>query len=176
MALRRKRIAELNNFAKDYIKTKWLFAVEDDTVVPSDTLVKLQRDYNNHPYAGFIEGVEVGRWNIPHIGAWRTDDIYNPTRFESLLPNYELRIEPIDAGGLYCYLTKSENFLDHDFLDFKQYGLGPDVGFGMGLRQKGLKNYIDWSIKCRHLTKRGEIILDSNIDQVILNKTEKGWR
>lgn len=176
MALRRKRIAEINNFAKDYIKTKWLFGIEDDTVFPSHTLRSLESDYLDHPFAGFIEAVEVGRWNIPHIGAWKVDDIYNPTSFKTLLPSKEMLVEPIDAGGLYCYLTKSENFVDYDFLEYKEYGLGPDVGFGIDLRRKGLTNYIDWSVNCIHVTKSRDIIVNNDVQVLTYNKTEKGWR
>jgi hypothetical protein len=47
--------------------------IEDDGVLPPDALSRLLADYLAHPYAGFIEGVELGRWGIPHVGAWSTD-------------------------------------------------------------------------------------------------------
>lgn len=173
---RRMRIAKINNYAKQFIQDcKYIFGIEDDTLFPTDALRKLKKHYETKPFAGFIEGVEVGRWGVPSIGAWIADDIYDPSRIESVMPGKG--IQEIDAGGLYCYLTKRESYEQHDFTDFKQYGLGPDVGFGLDLRQQGLKNYIDWTIDCAHGTKHGEITAKNTvIEQVVYNKINERWR
>jgi hypothetical protein len=50
----------------------------------------------------FIEGVELGRWGVPYVGAWRADDVYEPTKFESAMPQEGPTagsVEEIDAGG-----------------------------------------------------------------------------
>jgi hypothetical protein len=154
---RRIRISEIHNEAKMLIgDCKYVFGLEDDTIPPPSALQKLLTGYAAYPHAGFIEGVELGRWGIPYVGAWRADDVYEPTTIESLLP--ALGRQEIDAGGFYCYLTKREHFVGHTYEPFDGNQLGPDVQYGLWLRQQGLKNYIDWSLIVEHrVMEMGEI-------------------
>jgi hypothetical protein len=173
---RRLRIAAIHNEAKQYIQAcDYIFLVEDDTIIPPHALQKLHRNYVAHPYAGFIEGVEIGRHGIPHIGAWRADDVYEPSKLETLLLGKD--VEEIDAGGFYCALVKAANYLKHDFKPFGNNDLGPDVDFGIALRQQGLKNYIDWSVRCEHRT-RDEVITVANTElkKVIMVREDDNWR
>jgi hypothetical protein len=83
---RRRRIAAIHNEIHKLIKPReYVFLIEDDGALPPDTLSRLLADYKAHPYAGFIEGRarEVG---IPMIGAWRADDVYEPSVIETVLP------------------------------------------------------------------------------------------
>ena len=67
---RRRRIAAIHNEIRKLIKPcEYVFLIEDDGVLPAHALSRLLADYQAHPYAGFIEGVELGRWGIPHVGA-----------------------------------------------------------------------------------------------------------
>lgn len=139
---RRKRIAAIKNESRDLIgPCDYVFGIEDDTIIPSHALRKLLDDYAIYPYAGLIEGVELGRWGVPYVGAWRADDVYEPTKIESIMPGSGL--EEIDAGGFYCYLTKYENYVKHDYAPLGNNDLGPDVNYGIWLRQQGFKNYVD---------------------------------
>lgn len=204
---RRRRIAAIWNEAKALVgECEYVFCIEDDTIVPSHALETLLDDYSQHPHAGLIEGVELGRWGIAHVGAWLTNDVYEPTRLESLrrgtriikaelkgasvmrdntieldLANVEkepVPFEDIDAGGFYCYLTKREHFVGHDYKPWNDGVLGPDVDFGLALRQQGYKNYIDWSVSCRHLTKGGRAISMANtpIVQFVISKQDGRWK
>lgn len=84
---RRRRIAAIHNEIQKLIKPcEYVFLIEDDGVLPSDALSRLSADYQAHPFAGFIEGVELGRWGIPHVGAWQADDVYDMKRLESAIP------------------------------------------------------------------------------------------
>ena len=59
----RRRIAAIHNEIHKLIKPcEYVFLIEDDGALPPDALSRLLADYKAHPYAGFIEGVELGRW------------------------------------------------------------------------------------------------------------------
>lgn len=173
---RRMRISDIHNKFKDSIKDcDYVFGIEDDTIVPTNSLIKLIKAYGIYPHAGFIQGVELGRWGIPYIGAWKIDDIYETTKIEST----ELKegLHEIDAGGFYCFMTKKDNYLNHFFKPFGNNDLGPDVDFGISLRKLGLLNYCDYSIKCTHKTKHEDITFsNSEISRVSFIKRNNQWR
>jgi hypothetical protein len=154
---RRQRIADIHNEMRGLLEnSKYIFSLEDDTLFPTYTLEQLLRHYAQYPFAGFISGVQLGRWGYPHIGAWRTNDIYEPTVLESTPMGNGL--EQVDAAGFYCFLTKTENYKGHEFAPFEDV-LGPDVTFGLSLRRAGLLNYADFGLQTMHLTKDGDISL-----------------
>lgn len=169
---RRNRIADIHTEIKEVIvNCDYIFLLEDDTLIPNNALKLLLKDYSENPYAGFVSGVELGRWGYTHIGAWKVDDVYDPKRITSI-PNGQGTIE-IDAAGFYCCLLKKDNYLKTDMQPFEDI-LGPDVNFGIKLRQGGFKNYVNYDIKCRHLTKRGDInFQNSVIVQMEFTKTDK---
>jgi hypothetical protein len=171
---RRRRIALIHNEIHKLIKPcEYVFLIEDDGVLPPDALSRLLSDYQAHPYAGFIEGVELGRWNIPHVGAWRADDVYEPMVVESAIRSTaqilnggmrpvgsapDMVVEEIDAGGLYSTLTKYDRYIKHEFKPFKNCSLGPDFDWGIELRRLGFKNFIDWSVAVEHCKPDGTSI------------------
>jgi hypothetical protein len=168
---RRRRIAAIHNEIRKLIKPcEYVFLIEDDGVLPPDALSRLLADYQGHPFAGFIEGVELGRWGIPHVGAWRADDVYDIKRLESTMPARpellndagrvigslpDYVVEEIDAGGLYACLTRYRHYVDHEFQPYEDCAFGPDVEWGISLRQQGYRNYLDWSVAVEHLRSDG---------------------
>jgi hypothetical protein len=153
---RRRRIALIHNVIHKLIKPcEYVFLIEDDGVLPADALSRLLADHQAHPYAGFVEGVELGRWGIPMVGAWRADDVYDPTKLESALPGSG--VEEIDAGGLYATLMRYDLYRKNEF---KPWGdiLGPDFDMGIELRRLGHKNFIDWSVAVEHCKPDGTSI------------------
>lgn len=173
---RRTRIADIHAEVKEMIdKCDYVFLLEDDTVIPLNTLKVLLKNYSDYPYAGFISGVELGRWGYTHIGAWKVDDIYNVKRITSIPNDNSNPLVEVDAAGFYCCLIKRENYMNTDFKPFENI-LGPDVDFGIKLRQSGLKNYVNYGLHCKHLTKHGEItFINSEIVQVEFNKVGEKW-
>lgn len=171
---RRLRISDIHNEIKQHLwNCEYVFGIEDDTLVPTNALDKLLKDFLIYPHAGFIEGVELGRWGVPYVGAWRSDDIYDPKEIKSILKKEQ--IEPIDAGGFYCFLSRLDTYESHDFKPYQNV-LGPDVNYGMALRTQGYENYIDWSIGCIHLNKDKEISLFNTSPRVItFKKNNKRW-
>lgn len=171
---RRHRIAKIHNQVKEFIKqTEYVFCVEDDTSYSSNTLKKLLEDYRRYPQAGLIQGVQIGRHGINHYGAWTVDNLKQPTKICSQTRNHNLKES--DAGGLYCVLTKAENYLAHDFKAYYD-ALGPDFNYGLDLRNQGYKNYTDWELFCEHYGEREILLSSSRTQQVCFNKEEKRWR
>ncbi len=154
IAERRWHIVAIHNQIKELLgDCDWVFSVEDDGILPENALEKLVEAAKTQEDVGMVTGVELGRWGIPYVGAWRVDDIFNPQEVESLEnKTRDPIIEEIDGCGLYCALIRADDYKEHKF-DTRN-GLGPDVNLGLFLRQKGYKNYIDWSIPVTHLTDR----------------------
>lgn len=175
---RRLRISEIHNQVKKYVgDCDYIMGVEDDTLVPRHALNKLLKDYAIYPHAGFIEGVELGRWGTFYVGAWKSDDVYDPKSIVSMLPPHDLnQVEEIDSGGFYCFMTPREIYMSHIFETFENNTLGPDAEFGMSLRRMGFMNYIDWSINCIHRNGDDSIGYPKNIpQQVEFAKNDGSW-
>lgn len=165
---RRRRIAEIHNEVKVLIQNAdYIFLTEDDTLVPTNALKKLMNHYLARPHMGLVSGVQIGRWGYDHIGAWLFDNVYEPSKAISV--PLENEVLPVDATGLYCCLTDAKHYLKFNFEPFED-ALGPDVAFGLWLRQQGYQNFIDYSIKCDHLTKKETIKFNRSIVQVQLQK------
>jgi hypothetical protein len=175
---RRLRIADIHNQLKQYIgECDYIFGVEDDTLVPKYALKYLLEDLDLYPHAGFIEGVEIGRRHIPYVGAWKLDDIYEPTLIKSVVPNKENQmVVEIDAGGFYCFITSRDIYMSHIFQPYKNNILGPDVDFGTSLREFGYMNYLDWRINCIHRSGDKSLSFPKTpIRQAILKKQGIRW-
>lgn len=151
---RRERIAAIHNHARSLINHNdgYVFLVEDDTTFYTNALKKLLKVALENPAFAFAEGVELGRWGVPYVGAWIADDIYNLTELKSVE-----NIQPvpmgqpatnIDAGGLYCALVRTDLYKQHTFT--AKNGLGPDINFGIENRQLGFENFIVWDVPCKH--------------------------
>jgi hypothetical protein len=153
----------------------YVFGIEDDTIVPPFALKRLLRGYESKPNAGFIQGVEIGRWGVNYIGAWQVDNIYDTKKFTSLPLGDGL--QEIDAGGFYCFLTKYEYYVNHDFKPYENNVLGPDIDYGIAMRQQGMRNYTDWTVKCKHYNRNGGIISfsDTNTVQIEYFLHRKKW-
>lgn len=153
---RRRHIVDLHNQFRELIgRADWIFSIEDDGILPSNALHRLVRVVQSHEDAGLVTGVELGRWGVPYVGAWRADDIFdtrNITSLENKTLETPFTIDEIDACGLYCALIDADLYKSHEF--FTSNGLGPDVNLGLYIRQQGLTNYIDWGIPVTHLTNR----------------------
>lgn len=187
---RRFRISDLHNKAKNFInpKSKYVFSIEDDTTYPSDTLIRLYDVMARHEDCAFVEGVELGRRNTPYVGAWKADNIKKPNNILSVEPPYvgdplkneiNLIAHEIDAGGLYCALIDAEQYRSHHFQPFDadiNVGLSCDLNFGLWLRNKGFKCFIDWSVQCDHIGDKGSVNLgNTKPKQVRFDKRGGEW-
>lgn len=152
IAERRWHIVSIHNQIRELIEDcDWIFSIEDDGVLPENALAELISTVQSQEDVGMVTGVELGRWGVPYVGAWRVDDIFETKKITSLEnKTADPIVEEIDACGLYCALIRADAYKEHEF--FTRNGLGPDVNLGLSLRQKGYKNYINWAIPVTHLT------------------------
>lgn len=147
---------------KGFADYDFMFMVEDDTMVETGALQRLVADWRELNDAGvkvgFIEGAQVGRHGIRMIGAWRMDDLENPTVMSTIPYNRSALFEKIDGGGLYCFLTPMNLFLEHTFY-WHDECFSVDVTYGIELRKKGYANIIDWSVVAGHADQHGKILV-----------------
>jgi hypothetical protein len=110
------------------------------------------------------------------VGAWRFDDIYEPTRMESAMPGKGL--EEIDGAGFYCYLTPREYYTSHEYKPYDNAQMGPDLNYSMWLRRQGNQNYIDWDVQMGHIDAKGKTLTLSNTppQRVIMKRINHQWR
>jgi len=173
---RRLRIADIHNTAKQHVfNTEFVMVIEDDTFVPYNAFKRLYEHYiYKDRFAGFVQGIEAGRWGIKYLGSWTVDNIYEPTKIIS--SELQDGVKQVDAGGFYCFMTKSEYYVNHDFKPFDNNGLGPDVNFGISMRRLGVKNYTDFMIKCVHKNSNGDNIKVDGSQQILMLKSNNRWR
>lgn len=182
---RRKRIAAIHNQARELINHTqgYVLSVEDDTTFRPDALQRLLKVATSERAFAMAEGVEIGRWGIPYVGAWKADDVYNLTKLTSIENKQDVtestKHENIDAGGLYFALIKADLYKYHTFTC--ENGLGPDVNFGIDNRQLGFENFIVWQVPCVHHNMRigkYETITPSEKTQTVTLMKEKNniWK
>lgn len=162
---RRQRISNIHNQIRGLLSedAEWIFSIEDDGILPINALSWLVNDAQNYPAMGMVTGVELGRWGVPYVGAWKADDIMNPQRIVSMESRVgQSLVEEIDACGLYCSLIRADLYKQHEF--GADNGLGPDINLALELRQLGYKNYIDWFVPVTHVTNRSGKILEIPAD------------
>ena len=169
---RRQRISDIHNQMKMLlVETDYVFSTEDDTLLHPTSLYRLQKVYSDFPYAGLVTGVQVGRWGLKYAGLWEVDKIYEPTKIKSTA--LKQGVHKVDASGLYCLLTKKENYVKHTFEPFEDV-LGPDFNYGIQLRRQGLENYCNYDVHCTHLTPKEDIKV-SNISLISYEKQHDKW-
>ena len=119
------------------------------------------------------------------MGAWRADDVYEPSVIETVLPARPELLndagraigcvpEEIDAGGLYCELAKYEHYLRHEYRPFDGDALGPDFNWGIELRRQGYKNYVDYSVAVEHCKPDGTSIHPRSTNPVQMRFVREG--
>lgn len=171
---RRERIREMLTWVQgEVLKLKrqydLLFMVEDDTEIKADALQRLLSDYkeltDQNVKVGLIEGVQVGRHGIRMIGAWRVNDLENPTEVSTIPYNKSSFFEKIDGGGLYCFVTPMELFLAHTFY-WHDECFSVDMTYGLELRKKGYTNLIDWTVITGHVDQSGNVLYPNDNCQI----------
>jgi hypothetical protein len=159
IVLRRKRIVEnhkkLVDIVKAYSEYDLIWQVEGDCIFKDDTFHLLLESYRQRhtPMTGYISGVQVGRHGIFALGAWRFPG--DRLAFESL--DHKLTgIQEVDATGFYCLLASREVWLKGNCTwDGERWG--PDINWGLSLREQGYTLYANLDIPIGHRVARGEL-------------------
>lgn len=160
LAIRRMRVADVKNQSKDLIARTdgdIIISFEDDTVFDRlESFDPLITPLLQDPKIGFVEGVQMGRWGAPIIGAWRCDNAANPKKVWTMLPPDEKQIpasypsQALNGGGFYGYATRRAEYLNHEYYTSSAQPWGPDVNFGLWLSQRGFECLINWSVVFGH--------------------------
>lgn len=176
LAYRRQRVAHVHNQSKDLINLtdgEIIIGLEDDTVF--DRLSSFEPLYapllDNS--AAFVEGVQVGRWGANMIGAWEFDDVHNPHEISTLLPG--VGYQEITGGGWYGYATRRGHYLNCEYYTSTAQPWGPDVNYGVWLRQQGHKCLVNWDIMFGHKDYNKVLYPDDDkirLAKIVFNKNE----
>lgn len=102
------------------------------------------------------------------IGAWSFNDFEFPQHVETLLPSEGY--QEIDAGGFYGYATTKKLYCAHEYYWDDQQPWGPDVNYGLWLRNKGYKNFINWEIVFGHNDYDNILWPDGKVTKIIYTK------
>lgn len=177
IAVRRERIATVMNQFKELIEKtdgEIIIGLEDDTVFEGTDFSRLYKMVELDEEVGFVEGVQCGRWGVKMVGVWKLDSVKEPRRIETLLPSEGY--EEIDGGGYFGFATKRELFLEHDH-KWSGEVYGPDVAYGVALRQKGYRCFVDWETVFDHNDHNVLIRADENVTKIVYNLSEDGsWQ
>lgn len=140
---RRQRIADILNLARSLTPddSDYVFLLEDDTEIKPYYLKTLIGP-------GINSAIQAGRWASSMIGIWKTDNINEPTIWETL--PLSKGTQQVDATGIYCTLIETKHFKDTPFRCTYQ---GPDVNFCLDLKRKGVPIYAHWDLLCGHVTR-----------------------
>lgn len=171
IAVRRQAIAAMKNASKTLIAQldgDIIIGLEDDTVFGDLELARLYEPLVANPDIGFVEGVQCGRWGVKIIGAWSVDDFEYPQKAETLLPAKSY--QDIDAGGFYGYATRKELYLNHDYYSSTGEPWGPDVNFGLWVRNRGFRCLIDWESVFGHNDYDKILYPDEKVSKVIYTR------
>lgn len=180
--IRRNRICEVMQKAAElvppYSDGDMVFCLEDDTEIPTNTTNELLESYKNLTEfakwnVGLVTALEAGRWGFKMIGAWRTDDVNDPTVMETIPYQTDKILEPIDGGGFYAFVTPANLFKTHTFT-WHDECFGPDVMYGLTLRQKGYQNACNWSLPVIHNANGEKIRVDDKCIVLRYRKNDAG--
>lgn len=152
----------------------FVWQIEGDSECEADCLERLIIDYEKLKSRsfGYISGIQVGRHGLYHLGAWNI----GKDEFTSI--DYKKKgINRVDATGLYCLFAPIKVWL-RGKPTWDNEPWGPDVNWGLSLKDQGFKTYVDMDIKVGHRIKRG-IIYPEHIStcNVKFTKQEDGkWK
>lgn len=117
-------------------KNDFIFLTNLDCILCEGAITELYGDFIEKPTAGFVSGFASKETAI-----CRLEDLYESGKivFEDFP---EEKLAETDTSSLYGMLVKKQIYLD-----FSWALADSEYSFGIELRKKGYKNYIDTSIK-----------------------------
>lgn len=187
---RRKRIALLKNQSCELIQrhhSDFVIALEDDSTLDHlDSLDRLIAPLAS-PRVGMVSGIQCGRWMLKYAGAWKFDNHLAPSVATTVVPTPSVQLimpphadyQIIDAAGFYCYATPRGFYLKHEYYWSEDQPWGPDVNYGLWLRQLGFEVLADWRTPIGHNDHNNiiEVYDDKEFRQVCYTKNnDNSWR
>lgn len=176
IGIRRKRIAEMKNQSKKLIAVldgDFVLSLEDDTVFTGLKIRDLLNHIDDDPEVGMVSGYQAGRWFEKMIGVWQFDDVKDPHECWTCLPS--TGIEEVDGCGFYCYLTRKKLYLQADYYTEDWQPWGPDVNYGLWLRQQDYKVLVNWEVPLGHQDGETVILPEGNLSVENFSVTGQMW-
>lgn len=168
---RRDRIVEMKEASREYLEgSDLIFGLEDDTVAPHYAFTQLKKHIKGKTV--FAQGVQMGRWGLNVLGAWQVNDLADPTEVKTVMFDPNKATSKIDGGGLFCFVAKMELHQKHKWY-WHDECFGPDMTFGLGLRNRGYDCVMDNTVVCKHHTDQG-VLTPSPGNLVSIKWTKQG--
>lgn len=142
----------LSEAVRKYVNSEYVLYLDEEMLIMNDGLLTLKDDFRYKSEAGFFSADYLDK------ECW-VKDIYDDLefcdwRFGRQKASFDEWWE-VDLVCPYILMTKTENFVSEmEFLEEKFEGK-MDF-FGLGLRRKGYKNYIDVSVRATKGVKSSE--------------------
>lgn len=125
-------------------ESDYVFIWNEKVILPNNTISRLLKDYSELPNAGFI----MGHFMEYPLNYW-VDDVYSDSPKCMLSSDRELRgLTEIDLGWCFGLMTKTITFKDYFFRSIS--GTSNGVAYGLTLRRKGFRNFVDRNIELRY--------------------------
>ena len=156
------KLVPIMEMYKEYtkmIKTEVFINIEDDTICPPDTVMKLLETLEKYDYNAFVTGIECSRdadrAKLVQLGVyylrWEGDKLVEKC---SLSPKRYTKVR-IDACGHYCFAT-TRKIWDLGFKGTKLHysyikHFAIDVFHTARLSRLGIPVIADFSIRCAHI-------------------------
>jgi len=156
---RRKRIVENHTFLTEIVNEEQpdlVWQVEGDSWFEPDTLERLLAHHKKmsmeNANLGYVSGVQVGRHGLYTLGAWQFEE---DGGFHSL--DFKAKgLQSVDATGFYCLLAETDVWLKGT-PHWTNEPYGPDVNFGLSLKNQGFDIFADPELHIGHIYKNGII-------------------
>lgn len=143
-------IAHKMNKIASITNTPYLLFVDDDTLIPPNTLDKLFSSINSHPKTVAAQGVLRGRENKYGIIDWDFADINRPNLYTTASNAGDMLT---GMGGTYCLLIET-SWLKHNPVTLKWLNgklSGPDQALCYDIWHDKQSFITNWDVKCEHI-------------------------
>lgn len=164
----------LTNIGQLHGGSDFIFMVEDDTFVKPDAFNKLWRHMQDNPKMAFVQGVEMGRWFDPRLGAGTMTDPEQDVIVKRHPWPQEHGIEKLSVGGWYCWIGRMEALKNMKFRCKPPIWTGPDEFMVYDLTQKGWECIMDWEVPCEHMNTDGTVLIPSMAKGFEFTYTKRG--
>jgi hypothetical protein len=157
---------------------KYMLGAEDDTLPDdNDVYIRLVRNLHELPKCGFVQALEVGRWDVHCFGSFKIIEDIDENMVQIETDDRENGITEIQGGGWYCFAMLMNLARAFELKPNANPDFGPDVRLVYDIHKSGYKCYTNHDLKCIHFTETHDLHPDRTEDIVkYVRKRITGWR
>lgn len=173
---RRARIIHNWHLALTEAQGNILLGAEDDTLPDdNDAYLKLIKHLETLPDCGYVQGIEVCRWQINPLWAFDIEEDEQGIKSISSL-GFKKGVVEMTGGGWYLFAMPMDVAKKHKLYSINTPDIGPDLVQGLNIRRSGLKCYTDFDLKCSHIREDRVLHPDTWNKVCIYRRTrENNW-